>query len=982
MRMCHSAILLGTNKEYTIMKKIFTLFAVSALLLCSCTEDDSFGLQQTAQPGDVISFGGSLDVKKAGKQTRTVYGDKIPGANGYTEIKWSTGDQVRIYCNKAVNEKDENIKGCNYSVLNPVTSKDEIFNYDPETGEGADDTHSTALRAVDADNGLCWADNNEHVFYGVYPSDGQLKNVAGADTDSQAAAGYLELKEDESGKGILKGFLPNKQLPLGDGALDVKPINNNANNHYSYYPAMRYAYMVARTKTTPVESVPLTFYPVVTAVEITLVNNSTNDVIDAQGNVTSTPTSVEEVSLVSVSAPNAICGEFETTISDDASKSTNKLLSTTDAYKTVTVPVNIDELKHGDKLTFTVFMVLNGETDLSQLSVSILAGSNSKTATIKRQDNGIVVEAKCKNFLSNIPLKIGNVSYAMGPDNWLEYVPDTYVDASGNTQDRLVGSLSIPGAGGAASKSIYDANNLVSAQQSLSITELWEQGVRCFEFGVDRNSDDLGQEKVYCNLVETDKTLDAAINEVATCLISHPKEFAVVIVTYQEKLVSSWDRQVGTGGALGGSGFTQDFNTWWGAYPQADDTYTVDGEAKKITVNKGVLSSSTTVKEARGKMFMIGRHTAVGLDGGWFTGVSNESYNSDTGQFLTILGWGDHADAWYMRGYGTAHTANPTGTSQRWSSLAPSTGTADRTYTVATSEKDAIAPTFVDKTASFEFRMTSTVGGITTYNTGKKSDFAYVQDWRRVMPTVAIQQQYSIEGLPKQGTGTSGTKYWYNWAPTSNKKWSDVTTALSKAMNDSGDDKYGLYINSLCGFFIDGTIESSYMPRATFQRYYKEGTLHSGYTYGLDDKYMDGTFNIDVTNKTGILQDPHGLPKPADWNAGTGNWGPYSVTGGSAGNIGAYASWINNLFYNHLLTLQANGTLDGTKGTGIVLMDRVSSDASTDAAGYYIPRIILSNNEFDFTVTPSANGLSITVATEEINSDNSDEYNFAAPEKR
>ena len=88
------------------------------------------------------------------------------------------------------------------------------------------------------------------------------------------------------------------------------------------------------------------------------------------------------------------------------------------------------------------------------------------------------------------------------------------------------------------------------------------------------------------------------------------------------------------------------------------------------------------------------------------------------------------------------------------------------------------------------------------------------------------------------------------------------------------------------------------------------------------------------------------------------------------------------MFYNHLLTLQAEGKLDGTKGAGIVLMDRISSDASTNAAGYYIPRIILSNNEFDFTVTPSANGLSITVATEEINSGNSDEYSFAAPEKR
>lgn len=967
MRMCHSAILLGTNKEYTIMKKIYTLFAVSALLLCSCTEDDSFGLQQTAQPGDVISFGGSLDVKKAGKQTRTVYGDKIPGANGYTEIKWSTGDQVRIYCNKAVNEKDENIKGCNYSVLNPVTSKDEIFNYDPETGEGAEDTHSTALRAVDADNGLCWADNDEHVFYGVYPSDGQLKNVAGADTESQAAAGYLELKEDESGKGILKGFLPNKQLPLGDGVLDVKPINDNKNNHYSYYPAMRYAYMVAKTKTTPVESVPLTFYPVVTAVEITLVNNSTNDVIDAQGNVTSTPTSVEEVSLVSVSAPNAICGEFETTISDDASKSTNKLLSTTDAYKTVTVPVNIDELKHGDKLTFTVFMVLNGETDLSQLSVSILAGSNSKTATIKRPDNGIVVEAKCKNFLSNIPLKIGNVSYAMGPGNWLEYIPD----------ETTVGALSIPGAGGAASGNksgtAFVITDEASRQQNLSIAELWAQGVRCFEFLVDNNSS-LGSENVYCNLESTGKTLNAAMGEVLTCLQNHPKEFAVVIVGYQEKDITTWTRQVGQDG-----GFSANFNSWWTDYIDStlpDYTYTDDnGETKFI--DYGLLSAATTVKEARGSVFMIARHTAMGLDGGWYTGINDTNSASDT--YVGILGWGTHPDQWYARGYGNI---NSTSTYADWDSYDFSYSEARPYYAakrvtndageVTSSQPTAPASAAKKTTGLFEYGMTSTLGSITYANLTK----AYIQEWRRVMPTAALQAQYGIDTIPSTAVqGGSSGYYHYNWAPSSDQKWTDVTTALSNAMNKTGG--YGLYINSLCGYFIDGSITQSYQPLATFQKFNRVGSYWLfGTQYitgqGLDDKYHSSSW-ADLNSLATSTDRP---------NRTTGDWGPYLPAGGYKGNIGAYASWINNLFYNYLLTLQANGTLDGTKGTGIVLMDRVSSDASTNAAGYYIPRIILSNNEFDFTVTPSANGLSITVATEEVNSDNSDDYKFAAPEKR
>ena len=100
------------------MKKIFTLFAITALVLCSCTEDDSF-YPKTVNPGDKIAFGGTLDMKNAGKQTRTVYGDRL---EGYTEIKWYQGDQVRIYCTKGVDETSKSVTKCDYTVLDPINS--------------------------------------------------------------------------------------------------------------------------------------------------------------------------------------------------------------------------------------------------------------------------------------------------------------------------------------------------------------------------------------------------------------------------------------------------------------------------------------------------------------------------------------------------------------------------------------------------------------------------------------------------------------------------------------------------------------------------------------------------------------------------------------------------------------------------------------------------------------------------------------------
>ena len=89
---------------------------------------------------------------------------------------------------------------------------------------------------------------------------------------------------------------------------------------------------------------------------------------------------------------------------------------------------------------------------------------------------------------------------------------------------------------------------------------------------------------------------------------------------------------------------------------------------------------------------------------------------------------------------------------------------------------------------------------------------------------------------------------------------------------------------------------------------------------------------------------------------------------------------INNYFYKLLTDKQAAGGLGS--GMGIVLMDRVSNSAETDPAGYYIPQIIWTNNEFDTTTASSASVMRISLDEEEVNSGNSDDYSFAAPEKR
>lgn len=954
MEMLKMGILLWENgnkkREIMIMKtstKILSLLAAVAVVFAGCSDDDIIKKNEVipAKPGDKISFGGVVNFDDA-NASRTVYGDRL---EGYTEIKWYSGDQVRIYCAQAENEAGESHTSCDYSVVNPVSNP---YGDEDKDGNDYEQFHQTGLTPVEGYAELCWGENTTHEFYGVYPAYGQLNTTE--DVESQGAAGRLELTGNK-----LTGFLPNKQVPLGHTKYTTSTFKTTIDNaevertHYVLQPAMRYAYMVAKATTEPVSTVSMTFKPVVTAVEVTLINNSTAKVLDANGNVTSeTPQDITGLELLSITSDDVVCGAFSTTI-DGSTNATNPTTTTTtteaEAYKTISIPVDIEnkDLKYGDKITFTAFMILDDDSDgLDNFSVGVYAANTTKMADLSGKDGGIIVQVKKKNFIKNVPLDLGSTSTLMTPANWIEYIPNQI-----NGVDNTIGNLSIPGAGGASSGSMT-TDIETSAQQTLTIEGLWNQGVRCFEFGVDR-SDDFTNEIVYCNLIPTNKSINEAVNEVVGLLAEHPEEFAVVIVAYQEKDISSWTRQSGASG-----GFAEDFNGWWASFTMP--TQNKDGET--ISLKKGVYSSSMTMENARGNLFMICRPTAMGLDGGWYTGANNLSYNSTTGPYLPILGWGTHPDQWYARGYGNIRTkALETSwgsviSEQRWVNYDFSYSEARPYYVDKSAKPNAPASSPLKTTGLFEFGMPTTIGSI-TYDNLSKQETAYIQEWRRVMPTAALQSQFKLTDIPTTSTnGGSGSAYFYNWAPSSEQKWNDVVTALDEAMSKEGG--YGLYINSLCGYFIDGKIKESYQPLVTLQLFgvSSVGLLYTS-GYAVDDKYHTSDWvDMNASYVGGLF---------TDYPNRNGDWGPYVFNGGYKGNIGAFAQWINNRFYNYLLTLQADGTLDGTKGTGIIMMDRVSDNASTNAAGYYIPRIIMSNNQFSET-TATANGLSLQVVNSEV----------------
>ena len=878
---------------------LYVAMACAILAFTGCTEDDMpGGNTKPAHPGEEIIFGGTLD----SKNTRTVYGDKHVD-DKYTEVKWVAGDGVRIYCAEALYQdaefKDIMLPGsteaqkyCEYTVTEGVTDLGSVIDGEKQ------DTHSTGLKPSGEGYGLRWGSNGIHDFYAVYPSQTQLTG-----------------KDDEAANTLkLEGKKLTAQLPNMQGATDANYSTyiKDDNGNVTYYPAMRYAYMTAYKSSVPVSNLSLTFEPIVTAVEITLQNNTK---IEENGTEKDQDLEVEMITLSHPTA--ALCGTFTADLETKMVTNANADAS----LKTVSVPTKMKSadggtekgnllLAHGNTVTVTAFMALDNNGSLDQIKVSILANGQLKTATLSGNDGVQIVQAKKKNFISTV-----NIGYTTKVAvDYSQWVTDLKAVAPNTT----LGALSIPGAGGATS---WDVSDNTSKEQTLGIAGLWAQGVRCFEFMVDNaydNASNFGGQYVSCNGVKTTTTLKTAVDSVSS-FIASSKEFGMVIITYQEENLNSYDRNAGN------TGFAGNFQTFWSGYSYSG-------------VTKKKYDANLTVGDAEGYLFCIGRPVAAGLDAGWYTGVADGDNDTTVEDFaggtvINVLGWGNNADQWYARGFGKLRTTSPTDEE----SITVTAGVNDRPYYVS-SEAYITPANSYSNTSNFIYKITSK--GDKGYEAIDTT--AWIQEWRRVVPTEATRTQYGIAALPTDQTtegggnssGNNKYSYYYSWAPSEDEKWNDVVETLDMSIKRTGNHK--LYLNSLCGYFVDGDIKESYLPRPTFQRYchskgWLSGTLY--YSVFLDDKYRDLNTSLDGT--AGQLVN--------DETPNITNFGPYHPAGGFKGNIAAYADWINNKFYNLMLQKQANGDLTGTS-TGIVMMDRVSDNAEENEAGYYIPRIIISMN--------------------------------------
>lgn len=531
------------------------------------------------------------------------------------------------------------------------------------------------------------------------------------------------------------------------------------------------------------------------------------------------------------SATENINGSFTCDLSrmDAEGYPTCSLASGTEDRHTVNVSLIDSEgkgfsLSDGQTLKLTVFLL--PIQDLSQLTLSLQTARGIKSHPLQTSDGtSMVMKAHLKHLVRNV-----QVPANFKADQWLSHM----------NGEVLLSQLSIPGSGNSYSYNYSSADSAYYKAQMLDIEHQWNLGVRCFEITTSRNAD--GNISSFGDNVlrisnETGgtltKTVSNAVEDVYKMLQANPGEFAMMIISYQP---------VGT---RDGNQFVTDFMSWY----KSMSLYTGGHTA--------LYRPGLSVGDVRGKMMFILRPTSEDED--ILTATTRAAIASE--DFLVVEGWGSLQDKWKKRGY-------PVTTQKgiQWSSTEEWQGTMEYTM-LAAGTSSTTAPTFP----------TAMTKGAMAYDYHTNQSFkAWVQEWPRV-----VQRE-----LTKVLVSGTNSYLWVKWQESYAEKLADAKATFDRSVADK-DNQTSIYINSLCGYFIDENKSETYRPAAQ--------------TSGLTPSYS--------------------------------GWG---VT---YGNIITFSEQINDDFYRYVLSKSSSqGSLSGP--VGVVMINRVgTTDAST-----YMPNVIISNN--------------------------------------
>ena len=725
----------------------------SILILCACAafagcSEDDLVVKKPAIPGSEVQFGATAYMSD-GNSTRTEYGD-ADAVNKKIELRWVAGDKIDIACEQAAAGR----RKAAYQIVTESIVKD-------PNSSTIDNGKATRLEKL-GEYGVQWGNPGPHTFYALYPS-----------SESFTSA--------ERGKIGMDGTGVNGYLPVNQDPIEVKPDGSN----YILKPDMRYAFMVAdaNVNSTEVNTVSLKFEPLVTALQFELtapvITNNTNAPKDL---------TITAVSLYSFSGQD-ICGSFQYKFKTKTITETNE--GTGFSRITQTIPASDPVVLNSEtknKVDVTFFVLPSADMKKGDLRLQVFYNYNG-SPYVKTLQIGMDLEAKKKYYFRNV--KLPDINASVQGSTWFSALdPNVYIS-----------QLSIPVAGNTFTSYYKGTNPEYYKEQTSNYIELWNKGVRGFEFSTSHGSGydnsktgTLEDNRFVCNGQAMQVTNDGketgtpitfgyAFRALATELAKNPNECLIIICNYK------------TYGSTGND--CQQYVTDLEAWLTTNDTIN-----KKLVK----LTPSSTVGDLRGKIAIIVR---PGEDA--YSSKATSEITVTNANLTLVQDWGTCIDKWNRR-FGSTYAIEgafaKTGETKIEDYL---WGVSEKEspFTVGSYGRDFVSGYPSDAPANHKYDHSTETSGQTVH----------VQEWARIIPENSFAVSQFRSNLSDSHTRSNHYLY-LQWPQSYTQKQTMIkeTVALSMAtMGGSTDNK--LFINSLCGYYPVEVLPASYYPYNTSYSY-------------------------------------------------------------------------------------------------------------------------------------------------------------------
>lgn len=810
------------------MKNTYKSFALLCMGLAAtaCVEDN---LEQNnghfdVTPGTDIVFTATAHIEdgNAKPDTRTVYGE-VSQDKTKIEVNWAAGDRIQIASPEA-----GGVQSAEYAVG---------FN---QSASGYQGSHSATSIDKTGDVGLQWSGAETYNFYAMYPSPATFKMEDVKDEDNV----FLQNVGLDVDNKTMTCWLPTSQyndpLTAPEAVEGTKVIA----------PEMKYAYMHASASYQPyvnevanTNGITLPFNSAVTALQFAITGNT----VDAPAYEGHEYITIRSVSLSSKSKLNLV-GKFKYDFKDGTYSDAN---GSTGGYDIATVSFGSGyTLEKDEKLDITFFILPRAipAEDL-KIQITFSVGDDTqpvfKTATLKN-----AIQPGKKYFYESLLLPA--IEQEITGSNWVSALnPNTYL-----TQ------LSVPVAGNAFSSYYAGDNQEYNIEQVLNYQELWNAGVRGFEFktaqGYNPANNTSGRNYTDMNTVAGEyfvtngqemtagPTFDEAFTYLAQQIMKeeYKEEFLVIIATYQSY----------TGcGAYDPQEYVNDLETYF-KNKTISYTYTENGVETKVE-KKALdmivkLTSNSVVGDLKGKIAVVVR---PGDDE--FIAYSNKTLTLPTDtKLMYVQNWGTAVDCWDRRfsGYNRQMV---------FGRGSAETYIENYLYAIASNNTGDTPETTGENTSAFKagYPATNTL----TDDLFKFNNGGYlIQEFARVVPeNDRLQNGFYADVSDSWMSGFlswTNRYLWVRWPESFTQKTDMIDYILDKSIATKGKtDVTPLFINSLSGYYVTEQHKHSYLP-------YAGNYTLSGLSFSCSDAGMGGDMaglaadlNIHLYNKLVDIEQTH-----------------------------------------------------------------------------------------------------------------------------